>query len=585
MPKGILRLLCCISYALLTFSHDAFAQGETPPSVDSLTLEQIPDRLRDADKLVFDKTNELLALVASELTAKRISEPAARELRLVLAAISPPIKEEIAALHRPSLVPSDDEPLSKALLALKTAWELCKSQREALINHGVEENAKRTSDISRTARCAADVSPLIAAVERFVEAASKRIKPVAAKIGPTHLDEPLEFLYHLQKTFETWYLQNPEKLSGLVLALKREGKENAAKRIAEIVDPVNAAYASANAALDTAILDQKPEAIISSALKTYQNTKDQFEWFDRLVEHSAKETSEMIESPRIYENLTYSVIAIEQHKWLWARQYIANAREKIFLLGAKREPVFTEFLMKLDREVTDGTGADERGKVNEMRERLNGVKLAVELEVIADKLSDEERFAEKDDAPFFFKGLGILLGGLADDWRSLNPVSPLTRQLNQGAGAFSTEIETLRQKIIRDLLSQLLRAPELKQAPMADQPLDAALDSLCKKLASEGAWQRLLEMLKAREWSGLLSAEKGLANKDAIHSIKAFLAGQNFELAEEWADAADAYEAAIQTKADGAPIKEASERMKILEKEHPEAFSPITNASRPPNSK
>ena len=61
---------------------------------------------------------------------------------------------------------------------------------------------------------------------------------------------------------------------------------------------------------------------------------------------------------------------------------------------------------------------------------------------------------------------------------------------------------------------------------------------------------------------------------------RAFFAGQNFELAEQWSDAMQSYKTVLRSANEHVPIKAAAERLKVLTKEHPEAVAAAGPASQ-----
>jgi len=135
-------------------------------------------------------------------------------------------------------------------------------------------------------------------------------------------------------------------------------------------------------------------------------------------------------------------------------------------------------------------------------------------------------------------------------------------------GALSEDLGNLRDRAERDVLSKSLNAPELLQAPLESQPLAKALESLLAKLAAGGEWRRALRIMEAQ--AGLEQMSGGAPRKfEAIGAVRSYLAGQNFELAELWTDAAAAYKAVL-AAVDGAPVEEAADRLKALTNEHPE---------------
>ena len=132
----------------------------------------------------------------------------------------------------------------------------------------------------------------------------------------------------------------------------------------------------------------------------------------------------------------------------------------------------------------------------------------------------------------------------------------------------------LHQRVQRDIVSRTLHAPELLQAPLAERPLEKALDALARNFSNAREWRRLLVLLESRSSANVFPNGSRPRAGDDIAAIRSYLAGQNFELAELWPDAILAYKAVLSTGAELGPIKDAVERLKVLAKEHPEGLDP-----------
>jgi hypothetical protein len=101
------------------------------------------------------------------------------------------------------------------------------------------------------------------------------------------------------------------------------------------------------------------------------------------------------------------------------------------------------------------------------------------------------------------------------------------------------------------------------------QPLAKAIDTLLGKMTAEGNWRRVLHIMECQ--ASMEQTRGGLPGKiKEISAVRSYLAGQNFELAEQWKDAASAYKAVLAAAIEGAPVNESADRLKALSKEHPE---------------
>jgi len=208
------------------------------------------------------------------------------------------------------------------------------------------------------------------------------------------------------------------------------------------------------------------------------------------------------------------------------------------------------------------------------------VKKPSELGPIARELRQRERASEENSFSRYPQGMGMAarLSTLAAAWENddLNRLASETfAEAGAGRGAEDAVVGEIlagfRDRAEREILSRTLKCPELAQEPLASQPLGQALDGLLDKFRSEGGWRRALQLMEAQ---AALEHAAGPARRgtEAMLAVRSYLAGQNFELAEVWTDAAVAYKMVLATAIDGTPVKEAAERLKALAREHPEAI-------------
>jgi len=162
------------------------------------------------------------------------------------------------------------------------------------------------------------------------------------------------------------------------------------------------------------------------------------------------------------------------------------------------------------------------------------------------------------------------LNALAAAWASSNPNLLRQSGSDDGDTRLSAEMIELRHRVEREVMAGSLRAPELLQPPLLEKPFEEAVEILKGQLAGKGEWRRLLQLLDDRT----SPARPGMfppAQDDLAAAVRAFIAGQNMEPAEQWRDALLSYKTVLRCTSDHAPIKKAAERVKALTKEHPEA--------------
>jgi len=184
------------------------------------------------------------------------------------------------------------------------------------------------------------------------------------------------------------------------------------------------------------------------------------------------------------------------------------------------------------------------------------------MDIAKRQRDSEERYDPRS------QGLSVQLSALAAAWEN----DDLNRLANGGGGpedaASGEALAGLREQVERDILSRTLKAPELLQSPLESQPLAPAIDALLARLTAAGDWRRALQIMESQT---NLEGNRGAAphRLEAALAVRSYLAGQNFELAELWTDAAAAYKVVLATALDGTPVKEAADRLKALAREHP----------------
>jgi hypothetical protein len=230
-------------------------------------------------------------------------------------------------------------------------------------------------------------------------------------------------------------------------------------------------------------------------------------------------------------------------------------------------------LVKLEREFGAALTKGITERQEKIRTRLAGVNDAAELDRLVGELAARPRRPDPLREPDA-DGTGHLaaeLSSLARAWNTGN-TAQLQSDLaggNTSRHPFLKELADLRQRIERDVLSRIVRAPELKSPPLSEKPLDVALESFSNDLANSGDWRRLYRLIELT--ASMQMPRGGLSSEEALAALRSFFAAQNFEAAEQWKEAVQAYKSVLQSASERAPIKAAAERLKQLTKEHPDA--------------
>jgi tetratricopeptide (TPR) repeat protein len=138
---------------------------------------------------------------------------------------------------------------------------------------------------------------------------------------------------------------------------------------------------------------------------------------------------------------------------------------------------------------------------------------------------------------------------------------------NQAETEFPVEMKLLRDQAMRDMIATRYEAPQLREPPASEMELEAAVLALARKSGEAGDWKRALALLGSLGSSSLDGSAQMRQN-----AIRSFLAGENFERAEQFPQAIRAYQSVLEEVCDFSPVNEAIERLKALRKAHPEIF-------------
>ncbi len=189
-------------------------------------------------------------------------------------------------------------------------------------------------------------------------------------------------------------------------------------------------------------------------------------------------------------------------------------------------------------------------------------------------------------SPHLPPGFSRQLDTIATAWSTADPtlltVGNAGSEFPAADKVLSSGFKALQDRVFREILSRSWHLPELLKLPLADQPMNTALDTLVQYLAAAREWRRLLFLLEQRSAAPLNREGEPAPAAASIRAIRFFLTGQNFEMAEQWGDAVLAYKAVLSTSAEIGPIADAAERLKTLAKEHPQnSKSPLAARKLP----
>ena len=286
-----------------------------------------------------------------------------------------------------------------------------------------------------------------------------------------------------------------------------------------------------------------------------------------------------------YRAIVGALKAVETGDGAQAQEKLREAANSLQQLGAARSAKFEPVLGKLDKELVEKAVKIQQQRTADLRARLAAVKQPADLEAVAAEIQTwsiqmrNRGGEEREDFSQLIQQLNLLSAA----WGSASPAL-LLQERGGGAlisGSFAKELTTLRSRIERDVIARVLKAPELNAPPLAEKAPEAAIDAFCDDLAQRSEWRRLLQVLQARPQTQFQPYGRGVED-ETVSALKSFFAAQNLELAEQWADAAQAYKTVLRSTGERIPIKSAADRLKVLAKKHPEAVAAPARESAPP---
>lgn len=529
-------------------------------------------------------------LVDSEAAAKSISEPVAQGLRLTFRNLAATPNADIHALLAGAQMPLEDEPIMKAAQSLDDAAAAARSQREALLRQVFPEVRKRSAELLRDAKSAVEIDAFLANLERVTNLAREHVDDPNAWSQFNELTNCASLMRSLRNVIAMPPASDPTRLAGALARFHASATAapdcappyDVQKRISDILAPYKGAVEAAQKDLDAALIGQKPSAQITTALKAFEEASSGFSVaaIGANSGHREFEPRGPYSAINTYQALAQIAGLLELRHWSKARQSIANLRQSIRQLGSNRAAPFEELLAKWNRQVSEAADAALLHFQEQLRAKLNAVKQPADLDAVVAELEEQERAEKGEDEPKPPKGLSGELASFAAAWSAANSDRMFGRGMgenNPKAGGYGPEVNNLRQRIERDILSQSLQAPELIQPPLASQPLAAAISKFCDQLGAEGQWRRALQILEGLP-ERIKTANPRIV--ETIAPVRSYVAGQNFEHAEVWADAAKAYKSVLGAATDATLVKDATERLKALAKDHSEGFEGLKTSSR-----
>ena len=140
------------------------------------------------------------------------------------------------------------------------------------------------------------------------------------------------------------------------------------------------------------------------------------------------------------------------------------------------------------------------------------------------------------------------------------------------SGPRSGEINRIKGMLVLQVLPKFLELPESPQ-PKAEENASEFLLRVAGEGASQGDWSKVSRALDAYRLVAFGYRQPPAWVVAEIDASQQFLAGQSLEKARRFAPAVLAYQRAVKVTGKYSPQKAATERLAVLEKEHPNEFA------------
>lgn len=487
-------------------------------------------------------------------------------------------------------VPEESPALVQAYGELETLSNALVARRAALNKAAMEELTGRISEAFRTAQKPEEVDTLIAVAETAGQALSRRF----ARDGTNDLQHFFPQGESLLRGLKR-FLETPldgdcgdvkaavEQLRGLgetagVWAPSVSGEIKA--RVAQILKPRAEELDKTQEELDAALLARKPLAETQVLMARFEELADLVG--SLRTSFGANPGAELRKAVEAYRLLVNIIVSLETGDGTGVQQRFSEARQAARKLGAKNGARFEAMLVKWEGDWAERRVRQVQERQTALRQQLAAAKTPAAVEELAATVAGWAREGSRRNEPEGenYAQLGRTLSTLAAVWSSAS--IHLLPRAGQGAEemrpAYAKELRALQTRIERDVMSKVLEAPELRQPPLAEMEPEAAIHQLAAGFTRRGEWRRLLRYAELRNTGR--EGQPFQQQNDLLMALRSFFAGQNFELAELWAEAAQAYKSVLTSSSEMAPITAAAERLKVLTKEHPEALA--SPAARPP---
>jgi len=558
----------------------ATAVAQAPP-VDSsrpASLEELADRFQNAEAPVRKKAQDLLAIVDSEVGANRIPEPIAQGLRWTLHNLAS--TGDVLVLLTSTRLPLENAAIMEAALSLYDSERAAQAERSALKAQGIREAGRRSTELVRSGGSVAEIDAFLPVIERFQKLTEKYPHGIATRIPASDFSTCIPMLRSLRSVMAIPLAGDSAEARSAVgqfrqdesQALEFVSSADYGARAAGIVALFQQATDTARDNLGSALIAGEPYEKTRMLAGKFVDATRRFSDVAQILipEFSNFGFTDYQTASRAYPQIDNFSQLIASHQWSKAEAEIAAARQCLPQMAARQAAALEALLKKLELRIPHAPETPAQEFYKELRAKLDAVKQPSDLAATAADPFNSRRESLQSEDPEIAQRLATQLSALATAWSVGDPnlLSPWNLQEDRMEDA---GLVALRNRIKREIAGRLLGAPEFTQAPYASQPLGAAFDGFLAKLAAEGQWPRVLEVLKTKS-TLLPSPGANPENSEMVSAVRSYLTGKNFEAAGLWTEAAAAYKSVLATATDHTPVTAAADRLKALAKEHPESL-------------
>lgn len=585
-----------IAAALLCDERPAISASDAAQAVadDALPLEKIPERLKQIEADFAKQVDAFVAVVDAELAANRISDTIAQLLRKKAEARRSSFHESMQDM------PKTNEAISSALTELDAAYTLIKFSTNTVVSsvsRGMRQRMKEAVLGKSTPEETAVLNKTLDRIQSVINDKKYRLDQL-----PFRLESFSHILDAIKLITEAESSRSATTILKALVALRKApnfgsdlsfAKSEIDVRMAQLVQPVRKIADDKSIVIEGMIEARKPAQEIKAVIASYS------EAIDLLDEAGANASGESVmfyqakgkanvDLTRLYTYMASVLNHIDVFVNVDPTQkarHLKGAADDLKMAQAlaggdsspdtHRRRNWQQILDRFQKELSDKTtGLRDQGIAN-LLASMAALKKPGEFNAL---------WGELYKGPDEFRGLNVPLHllqafweqreiGYADqfnDWLVMEERLEKEERRERSA-AFRKGLIDLRNRILREVFVNTLKIPELTEAPYADKDPEVAVETFCDDLAQRSEWRRLLAILQLRASPALRKRDQ--KEDESIPSIRFFIAGNNFELAEQWMDAVLAYQSVLRNTSKRAPIKEAADSIKAIAKAHPETVN------------